>query len=392
MIEYLDIINSSQWTIYYLPILGVLLGILLGTYLSRRRFKRKKRQLNFSNDYFQGLNYLLNDEQDKALDIFIQLVETDWETIDTSLALGAIFRRKGEIDKAIKLHQNLLARPSLPQEYKATVLLSLAKDYLQAGWLDRAEGLFKDVVEDEEFTHEAQQCLMNIYEQEQEWENAVNIARRFQNKSDVKLAQKTAQYYCELSLQVLHQNDLKEAEALATQALTADKNCVRASILLADLAINRGRYQKAIRFLRQVEMQNIELFPLVVEKLILCYRNTSNLNKALSFIRSVNKKYQEVSLTPVLTKLIKEIYGDVEALQYLSEDILEKPSIGALNILLQIQSPDIDHRESFLPTVVETLAAKQHDYQCKQCGYSANTHVWLCPSCHNWSSMTPKLD
>ncbi len=388
MIEYLATYNTQQWTIYLLPVLGFLLGI----YLARRRFRKQKKQLRFSNDYFQGLNYLLNDEQDKALDIFIELVETDWETIDTSLALGAIFRRKGEIDKAIKLHQNLLARPSLPLEYKGTVLLSLAKDYLHAGWLDRAEALFNEVVVDEEFTQEAQQCLMSIYEQEQEWENAINIALRFQSKTDSKLAATTAQYYCELSQQVLRQNDLKEAETLATQALTTDKNCVRASILLADLAITRGRYQKAIRFLRQVEVQDILQFPLVVDKLILCYRNTANLNKALSFLKSLDQKYIEISLIPDLTQLIDEIYGTQDALQYLSEAVLRKPSLSGLSALLLLQSPEIDRRENLLPTLVDAITEKHHDYQCKNCGYSANTHVWLCPSCHAWSSMIPKVD
>lgn len=296
MIENLETYLTPQLIIYLLPVLG----FFLGYFFSRRRIKKQKKQFRFSNDYFQGLNYLLNDQQDKALDIFIQLVETDWETIDTSLALGAIFRRNGEIDKAIKLHQNLLARPSLPAEYKATVLISLAKDYLHAGWLDRAEGLFNEVVTDEEFTQEAQQCLMSIYEQEQEWDNAINIARRFQKRGDSKLAAVIAQYYCELSQQVMLQNDFKEAEALATQALTTDKNCVRASIILADLAINRGRYQKAIRFLRQVEIQNIKLFPLVVDKLIQCYRNISNLNKALAYFKSLDKKYPEISLVPRL--------------------------------------------------------------------------------------------
>ncbi len=388
MTEYLDIINLSEWTIYLLPVLGFVLGIVL----ARRRCKKQKKQLRFSNDYFQGLNYLLNDEQDKALDIFIQLVETDWETIDTSLALGALFRRKGEIDKAIKLHQNLLARPSLPSEYKSMVLFSLAKDYLQAGWLDRAEALFIEVVESDEFTREAQQCLMNIYQQEQEWENAINIARRFQSRNDTKLAQITAHFYCELSQQVQLQSDLKEAEALATQALNSDKNCVRASIILADLAINRGRYQKAIRFLRQVEVQNVLLIPLIVDKLILCYRNISNLPKALSFLRGLDKKYNDIYLVPVLTSLIEELYGKEDALQYLSEAVHQQPSLSTLNILLQLQSPEIDRRENLLPSVVDAITNKNHDFQCKQCGYSATTHVWLCPSCHSWSSIVPTIN
>lgn len=279
---------TVDWLVVLLPVMGFLLGYAI----ARRRLRKQKKKLRFSNDYFQGLNYLLNDQQDKALDIFIELVETDWETIDTSLALGAIFRRQGEIDKAIKLHQNLLARPSLPAEYKSTVLISLAKDYLQAGWLDRAEGLFKQVVVDEEYSEEAQKCLMSIYESEQEWDQAINIAIRYQRRGDGRLNRVIAQYYCELSQQMIAQQDYREAESLATQALNVDKDCVRASIMLADLAINRGRLQKAIRFLRQVEQQDIQMFPLVVRRLLQCYRNLSSLPKGLAYLQSIDRKYR----------------------------------------------------------------------------------------------------
>ncbi len=387
MTNILDII-SQQWMLYLLPLMAFLLGYLV----ARRRIRRHKKKLRFSNDYFQGLNYLLNDQQDKALDIFVDLVETDWETIDTSLALAAIFRRKGEIDKSIKLHQNLLARPSLPADYKPTVLIALAKDYLQAGWLDRAESLFKEVVVDEDFTEEAQQCLMNIYEQEQEWHEAISIARRYPRKGDDQLNVVIAHYYCELSQQMLQQNDLKEAEALATQALNSDKNCARASILLAELSIKRGRYQKATRFLRQVEIQNLHLVPLTLESLILCYRNTSNLQKALSYLKSIDSRYPDIGIAPVLTKLIEEVYGIDDAVQYVSESILERPSLNSLRSLIQLQGPLSETVQKLVPEVIETLAEKQHAYQCVHCGYTANTHVWLCPSCHSWSSIAPKIN
>ena len=393
MIDFLHINFTVDWLVVLLPAMGFLLGYLL----SRRRLRKQKKKLRFSNDYFQGLNYLLNDQQDKALDIFIELVETDWETIDTSLALGAIFRRKGEIDKAIKLHQSLLARPSLPAEYKSTVLIALAKDYLQAGWHDRAEGLFKQVVADEEYTEEAQRCLMSIYESEQEWDQAINIAIRYQRRGDVHLNRVIAQYYCELSQQMIAQQDYREAESLATQALNVDKNCVRASIMLADLAINRGRLQKAIRFLRQVEQQDIQMFPLVVKRLLQCHRSLSSLPKALSYLQSIDRKYSELMLLDQLVPLIEELHGQEAATQYLVDAAGQQPSMSALKALVdaQVKQPagqQRDYAETIIPGVVDAIIARHHAYQCVKCGYSANTHVWLCPTCHSWSSMAPKAD
>jgi lipopolysaccharide biosynthesis regulator YciM len=384
---------TVDWLVVLLPVMGFLLGYAI----ARRRLRKQKKKLRFSNDYFQGLNYLLNDQQDKALDIFIELVETDWETIDTSLALGAIFRRQGEIDKAIKLHQNLLARPSLPAEYKSTVLISLAKDYLQAGWLDRAEGLFKQVVVDEEYSEEAQKCLMSIYESEQEWDQAINIAIRYQRRGDSRLNRVIAQYYCELSQQMIAQQDYREAESLATQALNVDKDCVRASIMLADLAINRGRLQKAIRFLRQVEQQDIQMFPLVVRRLLQCYRNLSSLPKGLAYLQSIDRKYPDLPLLDQLVPLIEELHGNQAAMEYLSDAATRRPSLSALKALVdaQVNQPakqQGDCAGSIIPGVVNAIIAKHHAYQCVKCGYTANTHVWLCPTCHSWSSMAPKAD
>lgn len=378
---------TEQW-----PLLLLLLtGFVMGYALARRRLRRQKRKLRFSNNYFQGLNYLLNDQQDKALDIFVELVETDWETIDTSLALGTIFRRQGEIDKSIKLHQNLLARPSLPADYKSTVLNALAKDYLQAGWLDRAESLFKEVINDDEFREEAQQCLMSIYEREQEWQQAIQIAHRYAKRGDDRIHEMIAHYYCELSHQLKLQGDLKEAESLANQALGTDKNCSRASILLADIAIQRGRYQKAIRFLRQVEIQDSQMIPLVVDRLVMCYRNTSNLGKCLVYLQSIDNRYQDISIIPTLAKLMEEVYGLEDAIQYVSGAVLQRPSLRCLRSLIDLQGPISDAVIRLVPEVIESIADKQPAYQCCYCGYTANTHVWHCPSCHSWSSIQPKF-
>ncbi|MDH5484204.1 MAG: lipopolysaccharide assembly protein LapB [Gammaproteobacteria bacterium] len=371
-------------------LLLLLLGFILGWLVSKRRSRKLRRQLRFSNDYFQGLNYLLNDEQDKALDIFIQLVEVDWETIDTSLALASIFRRKGEIDKSIKLHQNLLARPSLPVDYKFRVLLELGRDYQLAGWLDRAEGLFNEVLKDDLYEQDALKHLMSIYQQEQDWHNAIRVALLYQKKARDNMRPVIAQFYCELSEQAYEQGDAKEAEALSTQALAVDPNCVRASIMLGQVAIDRGRYKKAIRFLQQVEYQNIDFFPLVLDKLVSCYRNQSNLRALITYLKNTERNHPKLSLVETLTDLINEVYGEQAAQEYLSARMMEHPSLDGLKKVVELNKPAADSAESYLPDVVKQLVEKQSGYQCEHCGYAANTLYWLCPSCHGWGVMKPK--
>ena len=159
-------IEFSELPVWVLAALAVIFILLL------MRFRRNRgsslQRSHFSTEYFKGLNHLLNDEQDKALDIFVKLAETDWETIDTHFALGKIFRKNGEIDKAIKIHQGLIARPSLPERYRNRVLLELGYDYLGAGWFDRAEGLFKEVLIHDPKSEKALQSLILIYQQEKD--------------------------------------------------------------------------------------------------------------------------------------------------------------------------------------------------------------------------------
>ena len=368
----------------------LLLAFILGWLLAKRKNKKTRRQLRFSSDYFQGLNYLLNDEQDKAIEIFLQLVESDWQTIDTHLTLGSIFRRKGEIDKAIKLHQSLLARPSLPSEYKVRVLLELGRDYQLAGWLDRAEGLFNEVLKDSDYTEEALTHLMDIYQQEHEWEEAITVAKRYQRAAKNNLKTVIAQFYCELSDQEYSKGDLKESEALAVQGLSMDENCVRASIILGKLAIQRGRYKKAIRFFKQVEFQDVVYLPLVVTHLIKCYKNQSNLRSLISYLRSLDEKYECISLTPVIVDLINEVYDTSSAIEYLSTQMKLKPSLDGIQKMLEINLSSIDVKENYIKEVIDQLMLDQSGYQCSKCGYTAKTLYWLCPSCHTWSGMKPR--
>ncbi len=361
-----------------------------GWLFSKRRGKRVRRQLRFSNEYFQGLNYLLNDEQDKALDIFIKLVEMDWDTVDTSLALAAIFRRKGEIDKSIKLHQSLLARPSLPAEYKSRVLLELGRDYQLAGWLDRAEGLFNEVLKDSIYSQDALQHLIDVYQQEQEWQAAIDVAEQYQKQAGIDFSTRVAQFYCELSEQQHHNGNMKGAELLASKALSCDENCVRASIILARLAMQTKQYKKALRFLKQVEHQNAQYIPLIITDLLNCYRHDTSAKQLIRYLKELEKKHQDLNISAQTADYIAQEEGAVAALDYLSASMMKRPQLKGLKKILQLQIEQNNCKSEQLTQIVAEMLKSQSDYQCDHCGYSANTLFWLCPSCHSWSSMKPK--
>jgi len=188
----------------------ILLALL---WISRRgRSIKQNNPRKLPSEYFTGLNYLLNDEHGKALDIFVKLVETDWNLVDTHFALGKIFRKKGEIDKAIKIHQGLIARPSLPDKYRSKVLLELGYDYLAAGWFDRAEGLFKEVLIQDEKSKEARHNLILIYQQEKDWFKAIDIAVDLFSESQAVIGPMIAHYYCELAEIYRTKGDISQLE------------------------------------------------------------------------------------------------------------------------------------------------------------------------------------
>lgn len=381
----------NNFLLWQLALLLVGLWLFAVWLSSRYKNRYKRRHLRFSHDYFQGLNYLLNDDQDKALEIFLQLVEADWKTIDTGLALGNIFRRKGEIDKAIKLHHDLLSRPSLPAEYKPRILLELGRDYHLAGWLDRAEGLFNDISKDEMYACDALQYLMDIYQKEQEWRAAIDTGWQYQKLCKKDVRPLIAQFHCSLSEQLLKQNNSKEAESLAAQALSVDSACVRASIILGDIAIRDKQYQKAIILLQQVEKQNSVYVPLIIESLAECYRQQADLKTLIKYLRNIENHTDKLDLASALARLIHEAYGKVQAIEYLSARMLINPTLDGMNTLLELKNHNDDSDQGFMPQIVKNLLKKQPSYQCNKCGYAANTHYWLCPGCQTWSGMRPRV-
>ena len=376
------------WFLALVPIAIVFLWLLFRTTQSH-----KKQQSTLSSEYFKGLNYLLNDEQGKALDIFVKLVESNWDTIDTHFALGKIYRKNGEMDKAIKIHQGLIARPSLPERYRGKILLELGYDYLGAGWFDRAEGLFKEVLIQDEKSKEARHNLILIYQQEKDWSKAIDIAVDLFAENPSVVGPMIAHYYCELADVSKTKGDMSQLENSANKALKYDANCVRATIMLAEQAKSSGDDKKAIKLYESIEKQDAESMMLVINSLIECYEDLSASDKLYEYLVALQDRHENLFLQNVIASVLEKSQGKDAAIKYLSDRIKHQPSLAGIQKLVNYKDREVDADEAFsdLMTAITVMQKDAVKYRCQKCGFSTNTHYWLCPSCNHWGKVKPSV-
>ncbi len=376
------------WSLVTIP---VAIGFLWLLYRTKKSHKRQQSTL--SSEYFKGVNYLLNDEQGKALDVFVKLVESNWDTIDMHFTLGKIYRKNGEMDKAIKIHQGLIARPSLPERYRCKILLELGYDYLGAGWFDRAEGLFKEVLMQDEESDEARHNLILIYQQEKDWFKAIDIAVDLFSENPAVTGPMIAHYYCELAEISKTKGDISQLENYANKALHYDASCVRASILLADQIKATGDDEKAIKIYESIEQQDAESMILVLDSLLECYENLSSLEKFYEYLLSLQSRHENLFLQTVIASVLEKSQGKQAAIEYLSDKVKHQPSLPGLQKLVSYKEQGIDADKVFadLTAAISVMQKDSVEYRCQKCGFSTNTHYWLCPGCHQWSSVKPSV-
>ena len=381
-----------------IPTWLLILPLLIFVLVLIRRRKRTVKQVRCRQlppEYFTGLNYLLNDEHGKALDVFVKLVETDWDLVDTHFALGKIFRKNGEIDKAIKIHQGLIARPSLPEQYRSKVLLELGYDYLGAGWFDRAEGLFKEVLIHDHKSEVAKRNLILIYQQEKSWQKAIDIATKLHSEGAADVGALISQYHCELAEIARKKGDVAQIAVHAKQALHYDASSIRALILLADHEMDNRNYQQAVRHFEKIETRDAAFFPVILDKLIECYHQLKNSDKLLSYLADVESRHQTLAMIEKHAMVIERYQGKQHAIDYLTDRIRKYPDIKGMHSLLSYKTNQADAGELSLLLDLKSALVKiqrdDSDYQCQHCGFQSNTLYWLCPSCQSWAEVKPTM-
>jgi lipopolysaccharide biosynthesis regulator YciM len=343
--------------------------------------------------YFKGLNLLLNDQPDKAIDAFIEIVTLDPETADMHFALGNLFRRRGEIERAIRVHQNLLARPDLPPEQRTQAQYELGMDYLKAGLLDRAEESFNGLVEGS-YSVQASKALLEIYQREKEWSRAIDAATGLQLSGAGARQKEIAQFYCELAQDALVRSDLADAMALLDKALHADRNSVRATMLLGDVLLAQGDVEAAIANWKRVEQQSVPHVALVAGRLMDGYRRVGRPQEGVNLLRAYLAEASSIDLIDVVFKAVIELDGVEAAKQLVIDELRRNPTLLGLDKLLEARLMDapahIWEELSMVKNLIHGYTAKLARYQCGQCGFKARQYYWQCPGCSRWETYPPR--
>lgn len=353
---------------------------------TQQKHKSNRLPANFdAARYYKGVNFLLNDQPDKALGVFIEMLDVNSETVELHLALGHLFRQQGEVERSIRLHQNLLARPTLSDDLMDQVRLELGKDYLKAGLLDRAEEVFKGFKAKSSFKQEAMLLLQDLYERERDWNSAIHIGQLLRKNSNKDLSVPVSHYHCELAEQAFDNKNYDESRVWAKKALVVNKRSVRASIQLAKLAAYKEQYRKAISLLLQVPKQDERFTSEIMFPLMEYYT-------AIEQGKNSHRRYVGRVLDLVRPPTFRGSSGGIEkgaSLINMNENV---SLLGVKQYLSLLASQNDEANSALLMKVhklIEQVTNHIGSYRCEQCGFSGNQLHWQCPSCRHWQSIIP---
>lgn len=370
-----------------------------GWWMARRGDQKPqpKKAGGLGREYIRGLDFLINDQTDKALEVFTRLVEIDNDTIETHLSLGALFRRRGEVDRALRVHQNLIARPNLPRAVHQRALLELARDYLAAGVLDRAEELFRELVEQNAYVVESLRKLIRIYEQQSDWEQAIEANRRLESVSSKHRGRQLhaiAHYHCELAEKKQRQGDGRGAKTSFKKALHVHPKCARASIALGDLAYSNGDYRDAVKAWAKVPDQLLDLTPEVLGRLNKSYESIGQLEPYYQWLQQIVERYKGVAPYMLLAEHSYANGDKAQAELWVLEYLHNAPDISGMGRLFSaVVSPASGTTQegirAHLQDALNDALGRMPAYRCNHCGFEARQLHWQCPSCHRWDSIMP---
>jgi len=394
-----DYSNNTQMdhaTSHMLTLLWLLLPVAAaaGWFAGRRsRAVRPEAFWNYSTDFHENLNELLNRTGESPEGLFDKFGDTDRDTADTHLALGNLYRRRGDTNRAILLHESLLDRPELGEQVHSAALLELAQDYDSAGLLDRSEKTLRRLIETNKRLPDAYAALQALHERESDWTLAIEVADEAEQVTGADHSATIAHYYCELASLAQSEGSLTDAEKLAKEALQRYSQCARAHMLLAELASSCADNLQALDHYAQVETLRSELMPDIIDAWFDALIKTGDESALRAFIDRIRNRRNAYSVVRTTRSVIEKMDGLEQADRFFKNQILQRPSLKGLRDWVQdqvaISKTDEREKVQIIFSMLDTVVEEKATYRCGRCGFLGNELHWRCPSCNNWDSVQP---
>ena len=388
--------SNLVWLFLLLPVAAA-----SGWLAARRKASGRRRGKAYpavAPSYYKGLNYLLHDRPDQAIEVFIEMVHVDSETVETHLALGSLFRRRGEVDRAIRIHQNIIARPALTVAQRDQAFFELGTDYARAGFLDRAEEVMHNLLKSPTHRAFAQEHLLQIFQQQKEWQKAVETITTLiedapQNPDYPHLA---AQFCCEMAEKSLENSQYSAVDQWLKKALKFSPDSVRASLIAARLAQWRGDDREALLKLQQVIIADPDYIPEVLPQIGACFQRLDDLAGYRAFLEQSLQHDSHLDWQLEYVQLLDQMGETQTALSILTRQLELNATRRGLYLLVKLNNQQcveraepIDPQLAFIEKMLESLVEKKLFYRCSHCGFEARQLHWRCPGCQQWDTFKP---
>ncbi len=358
-----------------------------------RQQQERQCEADMDSAYYRGLNYLVNEQPDKAIDVFVGMLEVNSETVEMHLALGSLFRRRGEVDRAIRIHQNLIARSTLSADQRSQALLALGNDYMKAGLLDRAEGLFEELVENKRLLQPALTNLKMIFQHEKDWKKSFEVSQRLDLLGGKREGEDQAHFLCELAELAIKSGDEEQAESYLKQALEASPTALRPQLIMAAISEKRGACREAIARFKQIADQHPNYIGEILQPMAECYRRSQQQPQWIEWLREIYANKRNLQVMLEIASELESSDGADAAIEFLTSELANSPNLNGIHQLISMRmAQQGEHQSQFLQMInqfVEHMAARQSAYLCHRCGFTTRTIHWQCPGCRSWGTMLP---
>jgi lipopolysaccharide biosynthesis regulator YciM len=367
-----------------------------GWFMGRNSIKQKQQtdKQDLSIKYSTGLNYLLSNQQDKAIDSLLDALKVEDDSVEAHFAMANLFRKRGELDRALKVHEHLVRLNYLSTKDKQQAVFELGKDFLSAGLYDRAETMFTKLLKSTDYGVKSLTYLLKIYQSTKDWQQGLSHKKTIIKFNDKRQLHTLANFYCELSTIAFDEDKFIEVIELLEQALALDRNSCRANFLMAKIYETNEQCQLACQCYKDIYHQDQDFFPDVIEPMKACYSRLDALDEFYTFIKKV---YDETAGSSALICYLDHIevkHSNKKSIEFMLSALKRRPTIRGFQHFVKMQKnkEDKDVNNTSLDLIKELISEYlklKHRYNCRTCGFNSATHYWSCPSCHEWEQLKP---